>query len=116
TSANTATRRTVRTSNDGALAKLSVLDAALAQAPGSAARSVAVQPAARDALVSSRTIYRWLDRYEQNGIRGLGRVCPATAALPRIAVSRPFDRAFGEAGLPEEGLLAIAPDRDQALQ
>jgi len=111
-----AASRTVRTSDEDSLAKLSALDAALAQTAGSAARRLAVQRAASEALVSSRTVYRWLDRYKGSGIRGLGRVCPATAALPRIAVSRTFDRALRRTGLPEEVLVAIAAELDKALK
>lgn len=110
------TNRTVRKSDDGALAKLSAVDTALAQTAGSAARRFAVERAAGEALVSPRTVYRWLDRYERNGIRGLGRACSATATLPRIVVSRAFDCAAREVELPEAALLAIAGELDKAIK
>lgn len=108
--------RTVRTSDEGALAKLSALDAVLTQAAGSAARNIAAQRAAQDELVSVRTIYRWVARYEQHGVRGLGRACASTAAEPRIVISRAFDRALRDAGLREEDLQTLAAELDKALK
>jgi hypothetical protein len=108
--------RTVTASDERMLAKLAALDAVLAQAAGSAARRLAAERAARGELVSVRTIYRWLARYEADGIRGLGRVRASTAALPRIVVSRPFDRAFRQAGLSEDALRSVAAELDKALK
>jgi transposase len=43
--------------------------------------------------ISVRTLYRWIRRYEDFGVRGLARPRPSNAGQPRVTVSRQFDRA-----------------------
>lgn len=98
------------------LTKLSAVEALLAHPAGSRARGLAAEHAACTYRVTSRTIYRWLARYEQQGLRGLGRVRPSNRGRRRVRVSRDFDRAYLATGLPEAGLQKIAAHVDQGLK
>jgi hypothetical protein len=70
------------------------------------------QTALSDAIArsgrSKRTLLRWVARYEAYGLRGLAHARPSDAGMPRILISRPFDRAFRLAGYEEEMLVKIA--------
>lgn len=78
--------------------RLNALQPVLDTQPGSEARAIAVAQAAGTLSVSRRTAYRWLKRYETEGIRGLRRRKPSNAGKARVAVSRCFDQAFLAAG------------------
>ena len=68
---------------------------------GSSQRARTVEMAALSGCASERTLYRWIDQYEANGLRGLGRAKAANAGEPRVWVSRVFDRHFAAAGYAE---------------
>jgi hypothetical protein len=114
--ASGAIRRTAACSDARALARLRFVEEALKHSARSSARNAAVRSAAAAAGVSGRTLYRWLARYEQSGIRGLGRVRARNADAPRIQISRCFDRAFRKAGHGEAALEEVAQELDQALK
>ncbi len=96
--------------------RLQALPAALAAKPMSAARSEAVALAAEATGRTPRTVYRWLRRYDDHGLRGLARKRPSNAGLTRVLVSRPFDRAWRVQGGSEEGLQDLARDLVKALK
>ncbi|CAN7588856.1 helix-turn-helix domain-containing protein [Phenylobacterium sp. LjRoot219] len=98
------------------LTKLSAVEAVVAHPPGSRARGLAADQAARAHRVTARTIYRWLARYERHGLRGLGRSRPSNRGKRRVRISRDFDRAYLTTGLPEAGLEKIATQVDQAMK
>ena len=93
-----------------------VIQPALEYPRGSLARARAVTLAAFGSCVSERTLYRWIQRYEVSGLRGLGRVRPSNAAEPRVWVSRVFDRAFVVAGYDEDLLADITRELEKALK
>jgi hypothetical protein len=82
----------------------------------SAERARAVETAALSGVASERTLYRWIDRYEANGLRGLGRAKAANANEPRIWVSRTFDRHFAGAGYPTQLHNEITRELEKALK
>jgi hypothetical protein len=98
------------------LAKLSAIEEVLQHPTGSQARRLAAERAARAHLVTARTIYRWLARYERDGLRGLGRTRPTNHGKRRVLVSREFDRAYLAAELPKVGLRDIASQLDRTLK
>ncbi|MDZ4373396.1 MAG: helix-turn-helix domain-containing protein [Phenylobacterium sp.] len=97
-------------------ARLKLLGPALATKPASAERSVAIAAAADASGRSPRTLYRWLQRYEDHGLRGLDRKRNANAGRARVRVSRPFDRAWLIQGGGEDDLEVLAQDLMQALK
>jgi hypothetical protein len=109
-------RRTVLCADERTLARLRSVEQVIQHPAGSSARNTAVRSAAVAAGVSARTLYRWLGRYEQSGIRGLGRDRARNGDAPRVQVSRRFDRAFLKAGHGETALAEIAQELDQALK
>lgn len=98
------------------LTKLSAVETLLAHPAGSRARGLAAEHAACTYRVTSRTIYRWLARYQRHGLRGLGRVRPSNRGKRRVRISRAFDRAYRATGLPDAGLEKITAQVDQALK
>ncbi|MDP3488894.1 MAG: leucine zipper domain-containing protein [Phenylobacterium sp.] len=96
--------------------RLNALQPVLDTSPGSEARAIAVAHAAETLAVSRRTTYRWLKRYEAEGVRGLRRRAPSNAGKPRVAVSRPFDRAFLAAGYDADLLQNIRCDLQKCLR
>jgi hypothetical protein len=96
--------------------RLAALQTVLATPHASSARATAVAQAAEIGGVSSRTVYRWLRRYEEQGLRGLRRRRSSNAGKPRIAVSRRFDRAFGAAGYHPGVLDEIARELQNSLR
>jgi transposase-like protein len=89
---------------------------ALAEQPRSNARSSAVDAAVKHFGWSRRTLYRWIDRYEESGARGLARERSASAAARRVQVSRAFDRAFRVGGHHERLLVQIAAEVERGLK
>lgn len=102
--------------NPRAVLQLGALQPVLETKEGSEARAASVAQAAQMAGVSRRTVYRWLRRYEAHGLRGLHRLRPANAGKPRIAVSRPFDRAFRGAGYSPKVLSELARELQSSLR
>ena len=96
--------------------RLNALQQVLDTSPASEARTIAVAQAAATLAVSRRTAYRWLRRYQNEGIRGLRRRRPSNAGKARVAVSRPFDRAFFAAGYGAELLQDIRSDLHKCLR
>ncbi len=105
------------TSGNATIAKrLATISPSLEQARGSRARALAIAKTAIQSSVSERTIYRWVDRYEAYGIRGLARAKPNNAGERRVVVSRDFDRAFFAAPGSLEQLRAVATQLQQAIK
>lgn len=89
---------------------------ALACGRRSTERAIAISEAASRSGYSERTLYRWVDRYETNGVRGLARKRSPSWELPRVAISRTFDRAFRDAGYDERLLVEIAAATQKSLK
>lgn len=65
---------------------------ALDQPYGSAERAEAIETAALRAGRHPRTIRRWVERYDQHGLRGLGNARPSNAGARRVLISRTSTR------------------------
>ena len=89
---------------------------ALEHPKGSRERSDAVAEIADHHGVSTRTLYRWVSRYEDRGVRGLARVPSPNASSRRVLVSRDFDRAFDAAGYPEAVHRDLAVELERKLK
>lgn len=96
--------------------RLQAISAALAARPRSPARVDAILLAAEITGRSTRTVHRWIRRYEEHGLRGLARKRPLNAGQPRVWISRPFDRVWFVAGGSEEGLHELARNLSDALK
>lgn len=96
--------------------RLAALEGVLAVPVNSSDRAAAASQVAESAGVTKRTIYRWLARYEAEGVRGLRRRVPSNTGRPRVAVSRPFDRAFRDAGYSPDALAQIARELQRSLR
>lgn len=88
----------------------------LVETPDPASRGALVTRTALAAGVSRRTVYRWIARHEDQGLRGLGRRRPSNAGRTRISVSRAFDAAYREAGHSDAVLRALAEDLQRGLR
>lgn len=89
---------------------------ALDQLKGSRARAGAIASVAATAGLAERTIYRWVDQYEAHGVRGLARAKSSALALPRVVVSRRYDRAFRAAGYAPDTHVEIGAELQRTLK
>jgi hypothetical protein len=77
--------------------RYAIIEKALAHPAGSAERAQAIR-AAECPGASQRTITRWIEAYEREGMGGLMMKKNATAGTARVLVTRQFDAAFLQAG------------------
>jgi len=96
------------------LKRIEIIEPARSTHGPARARGVLLAAAASD--LSPRTIYRWLKLYEEHGIRGLAPKRPSNAGQRRVVVSRPFDRAWREAGYDEARLALVGSEIEKALK
>jgi hypothetical protein len=99
-----------------ALKRWALVAKALEHPKGSRNRSDAVAQIADLHGLSARTLYRWIARYEERGVRGLAREHHPHAGKRRVLVSREFDRAFAAAGLPAEIHRDVALELERKLK
>lgn len=106
--ANAPSRRA--TDHGRTLQHLAAIEPILRTRARSAERREALHLASTTSDVTPRTIYRWVQLYKRDGVRGLARVRPANAGKRRVEVSRRFDRAWRVAGHDDAGLKAIGEE------
>jgi hypothetical protein len=97
-------------------ARFCAISSALALSPGSPARARELSTAGTAVGRDTRTLYRWLKRYEQHGLAGLANTRPRNAGEPRVIVSRAFDQAVRRLGVAKVILKAIGDDLDRSLK
>lgn len=99
-----------------ALWRLSLISDALRHPEGSAARRRALMagaglkltPDGRTRRVGLRTLYDWVNRYQNGGVGALNNAPKGTKGIKRVVVSRAFDDAARAAGLGPADLEAIS--------
>lgn len=87
-----------------ALAIFKQIEPATREGLTSKERGSAVQAIVMATGLPRKTIYNYLQRYREHGLEGLMRKRPVDAGQPRVGVSVQFDRAWREAGYPEDML------------
>ncbi|MDP3908710.1 hypothetical protein [Novosphingobium sp.] len=95
-----------------------VIQEAIECEPRSVERKAEVLRAAKKWNIPARTIYRWIADLEASGgdVNALARKLPADAGQRRVWVSRPFDRAYLEAGYPATDLPELGEVVDQLIR
>ena len=89
-------------------ARLAVVNPICGHPAGSPERADAIRAAVAAGKGSERSLRRWAEAYDAEGVAGLCNRRPATAGEARITVSREFDRNFRRAGYTEAQLAKVA--------
>lgn len=100
---------------DLAKSRYEVIANALEYPRGSHERATAIRAAVRP-RASERSIKRWIDAFERQGMVGLMRDKPSNAGQARVLVTSVFDAAYRAAGYDEALLPAVAGYLDTVIK
>lgn len=92
-----------------------IIENAVSYPAGSVERAAAVRAAVRRGA-SHRSIERWINAFEREGMVGLMRKRPANAGKPRVIVTAEFDAAFIQAGYDPAELPGLARFLDTIIK
>ncbi|MBU0931312.1 MAG: hypothetical protein KJ585_04835 [Alphaproteobacteria bacterium] len=100
---------------DLARSRYDIIAKALGCPRGSHERAAAIRAAVRP-RASERSIKRWIDAFERQGMVGLMRDKPSNAGQSRVTVTSTFDAAYRAAGYDAAALPALAAYLDTMIK